>query len=227
MCGRYGVRSDFKTYGITRAPSGFQSTYNATPGSFLPVILKNSPYHGELMKWGLIPHWSKEPRVKFSTINTRAETVCSSPVFRDAFYKRRCLVPTIGFYEWRKNPDGTKTPFFIRLNSRPVFSFAGIWDSWIDAEGRELKTYSIMTCQPNEIIAPVHSRMPVILPREVEKLWATVSTSVQVLMKLLKPYDAANMRAYPVSSRVNNPRNDDERNIEPLSENTDASHFQM
>jgi putative SOS response-associated peptidase YedK len=217
MCGRYAVKSDFKTYGIA-PPPGFQGTYNATPGSFLPVILKNSPFHAELMKWGLVPHWSKTPRVKFSTINARAETVGISPVFREAFHKRRCLVPVIGFYEWRKNPDGTKTPYFIRLKSRTWFTFAGIWDSWKDAEGKEFKSYSIITCEPNEVMKPIHNRMPVILPREVEELWATLTTPMKTLLELLKPYDPANMWAYPISTRVNNPMNNDERNVEPLPE---------
>lgn len=170
------------------------------------------------MKWGLVPHWSKEPRVKFSTINARVENVQQSPVFRDAFYKRRCLVPSMGFYEWRKNPDGTKTPFFIRLKSRPVFSFAGIWDNWKDAEGKELKTYSILTCEPNEVMKPIHARMPVILPREIEEQWATLTTPISALLSLLKPYDPANMKAYQVLPLVNNPQNDDEVLIEPLPE---------
>lgn len=217
MCGRYAVNSDFKTFGIA-SPSGFHGTYNATPGSYLPVILKNSPYHAELMKWGLVPHWSKEPRVKFSTINARAENVQQSPVFRDAFHKRRCLIPTMGFYEWRKNQDGTKTPFFIRLKSRPVFSFAGIWDSWKDAEGKELKTYSILTCEPNDVMRPIHARMPVILPCEVEEQWSTLTTPINALVSLLKPYDPSNMNAYQVLPLVNNPRNDDAVLIEALPE---------
>lgn len=216
MCGRYGVNTDFKTWGIQANLSGFRGTYNATPGSFLPVILKNSPYHAELMRWGLIPSWSKEPRVKFSTINARAETVNTSPAFRDAFNKRRCLVPALGFYEWQRHEDGTKQPYFIHLKNQPVFAMAGIWESWKDVEGVELKTYAIVTCAPNDLMSPIHNRMPVILPKESEDIWTDATTPTDSLLSLCKPYDPSLMDAYRISTLVNNPSFDSPKIIEPI-----------
>ena len=217
MCGRYGVPvSDFKTFGIKDSLPGFNGTYNATPGLFLPVLLKESPLRAQLMKWGLIPFWSKEPRVKFSTINARSETVVTSPAFREAFKKRRCLVPCIGFYEWQRHADGTKDPYYIHLKSRPMFAMAGIWDSWKDVEGKELRTFAIVTTTPNDLMAPIHTRMPVILPKEAEDVWTNASTPIDTLKSLMVPYDTSNMDAYRISTRVNNPENNDPRILEKV-----------
>jgi putative SOS response-associated peptidase YedK len=160
------------------------------------------------MKWGLVPFWSKEPKVKFSTINARAETIATSPVFREAFKKHRCLVPARGFYEWQKQEDGTKQPYFIHLKSREQFSFAGIWDVWKDAEGKEFKSYAIITTTPNKMMSEIHTRMPVILAKDDEDVWTEADTPIEVLEKLLTSYPNDEMTSYRISTLVNSPAND-------------------
>ena len=172
MCCRYGfVASGLKTWGLSTQIVGFKDNYNATPGSFLPVLTVGSPFNVDLMKWGLVPHWSKTSTVKFSTVNARAETVQTSPTFRDSFLHRRCLVPCFGFYEWRQNLDKSKTPFLITLKPQPFFTMAGIWDYWLDAELKEFKSYAIITTAANEVMAPIHNRMPVMFTKRDEAEW--------------------------------------------------------
>lgn len=208
MCCRYSVvASSFKTWGIQENIPGFSDNYNAAPGARLPVLIKQSPLHVELMRWGLIPHWSKTASIKFSTVNARAETIVTSPTYRDAFLRHRCLVPCNGFYEWRKNEDGTKTPFFIHLINQTNFAFAGIWDVWRDAEGKELKSYSIATAPSNELMTPIHNRMPVILSKEAEDQWLDTSTPQSKALSLLVPFDSSQMEAYEVSDQVNSVKN--------------------
>lgn len=220
MCGRFdgAVNSDFKTYGLSGPPVGYQQSFNVAPGMLYPALFRQSPLRAELMKWGLVPFWNKEPKVKFSTINARAETLLTSPVYREAYKKHRCLIPVRGFYEWRKNADGTKTPFFIHLKSRELFSFAGIWDVWKDVEGVEFKSYAIITTVPNDSMAKIHTRMPVILAKEDEDTWTEPEFHEKELGALLKPYADHEMQMYTISSRVNSPKNDDEDILKEVSE---------
>lgn len=211
MCGRFdgAVNSDFKTYGLSGPPKGYQQSFNVAPGTLYPVLFRESPLKAELMKWGLVPFWNKEHKVKFSTINARAETVRTSPVFREAYKKHRCLIPVRGFYEWRKNEDGTKTPYFIHLLSRELFAFAGIWDVWKDVEGVEFKSYAIITTTPNDLMSKIHTRMPVILSKSDEDAWVDPIVDSTSLDGLLRPYPNDEMTMYKISPRVNNPANDD------------------
>ena len=189
--------------------------YNITPGNYLPVVVKNSPNQVELMKWGLVPHWSKEPRVKYSTINARAENITSSSVYREPFRTKRCLIPANGFFEWKQTASG-KVPYFIHLKHEPMFAFAGLYDIWTDAEGKEFKSFSIITTTPNEIMQPIHNRMPVILPKEHEEVWLTPEeTNTAKLLTFLQPYPSNQMEAYTVSTEVNRPMNDNAEVIKP------------
>jgi putative SOS response-associated peptidase YedK len=138
-------------------------------------------------------------------INTRAETILEKPSFKSSFKRRRCLVPADGFYEWKK--EKIKVPHRIMLRSGEPFALAGIWDTWMDAEGNELRTFSIITTSPNELIASIHNRMPVILARDAEKKWLQ-ETDERTLLELLKPYPAEEMKAYKISSTVNSPAHD-------------------
>ena len=158
-------------------------------------------------------------KIGVRTINARAETVAKLPTFRDAFAKRRCLIPADGFFEWRK--DGkTKTPYAIVPKGVPCFAFAGLWEAWRDGahEGSEwLRTCTIVTGKPNEVAAPIHDRMPVILEPEAWAKWLGEEPAVALeLLALLRPYPAEKMRAYPISNRVNSVRNDDPGLIEPM-----------
>jgi putative SOS response-associated peptidase YedK len=190
--------------------------YNVAPSQPMPVVVRNSPNRLVEMQWGLIPSWSKEPRTKFSTINARAETLASSAVFRGPFKSRRCLVPASGFYEWRQAAKG-KQPYCIRLRDTELFAFAGLYDVWRDAEGNELYSYTIVTTTPNELVAPIHNRMPAILRRGDEDMWLDKGASSAQLLSLLAAYPAAEMEAFAVSRAVSNPSNDRAEVMEALS----------
>ena len=210
MCGRYSLvptesiaaRFDIQQQQLTLSPR-----YNVAPSQSMPVVVRNSPNRLVEMQWGLIPSWSKEPRAQFSTINARAETITKSPVFRGPFKSRRCLVPASGFYEWQRTEQG-KQPFCIRLKDTDLFAFAGLYDVWHDADGNELYSYTVITTAPNDLVASIHNRMPVILHRDDEETWLNKESDSAQLLALLKAYPADAMEAYPVSRAVNNPANE-------------------
>jgi putative SOS response-associated peptidase YedK len=150
------------------------------------------------------------------TINARAETVAERPTYRAALRYHRCLVPAGGFYEWRATPQG-KQPYFIHLPSESLFALAGLYDVWHSTDGSELRTYTIVTCEANSLMAPIHNRMPVILPRDAEAVWLDPQeTRAAAVLPLLQPYPAEAMAAYPVSTAVNSPRNEGPALIAPL-----------
>lgn len=183
--------------------------YNVAPGYMMPVISKKSPNRAVLMKWGLIPFWAKDPRIGYQMINARAETLKDKPAFRKPLSQFRCLVPANGFYEWKKTQDG-KQPFYIRLKSEEMFAFAGLYDQWVDAEGKEIETYTIITTTPNSVVEPIHNRMPAILKKENEEIWLNhQETDINKILALLTPNNTTEeFEAYPVSKAVNKPEND-------------------
>lgn len=221
MCGRFAIdiqKPVFeKRFNVGQLEIQLTPHYNVSPGMFLPTVIRTSPNRAVLMKWGLVPHWSKDINVKFSNINARAETITSSPAYRFSFQKQRCLIPAIGFYEWAKLDDGTKWPYFFSLKSRPVFAFAGIWDRWKDAEDKEFLTCAIITCQANSVVGNIHPRMPVILPKKDEDVWLESTQNDSSLQSLLSPYDDRDMEGIRVSRRVNNPRYDDNSLTQPYT----------
>jgi putative SOS response-associated peptidase YedK len=210
MCGRYSLaptENIAARFDIQQAQLTLRPRYNVAPSQSMPVVVRNSPNRLVEMQWGLIPSWSKEPRVQFSTINARAETISKSPVYRGPFKSQRCLAPASGFYEWRQTSQG-KQPYCIRLKGGELFAFAGLYDVWRDAEGNELHSYTIITTAPNELVAPIHNRMPVILHRDDEDVWLDKDADPARLLSLLTAYPADEMEAYPVSRAVNNPANE-------------------
>ncbi len=213
MCGRFAIDIEKpvfeRRFNVHQLTIKLEPHYNVSPGMFLPTVIRQSPNRAALMKWGLIPHWSREFRVKFSNINARSESIESSPAYRDPFRRKRCLIPAIGFYEWAKLTDGTKWPYFFRLNKRDLFAFAGIWDTWTDAEGKEFHTCAIITCPANSVVAKIHPRMPVILRERDEEMWLSDTDDVAILKAMLLPYNASDMTGHRVALRVNNPQNDD------------------
>ena len=211
MCGRFALASDDREM-MSRfhlsATVQARATYNAVPGMFSPIILRKSPNKAILARWGLVPHWAKDHRIGYKMINARAEGIENKPSFRRAFRSQRCLVPTTGFYEW-KSVEGEKVPFFIHLKDQSLFAFAGLWEEWKDAEGRPLITFTIITTTPNDLVSPIHDRMPVILSNEDVETWLDPNvTEPERLLPLLDPYPQKTMEAYPVSTLVNSPRND-------------------
>lgn len=220
MCGRFAFDIEKPVFQnrfhVRQLEIQLSPHYNVSPGMFLPTVVRQSPNTAFLMKWGLVPHWSREFSVTFSNINARAETITSSPAYRFSFQNKRCLIPATGFYEWAKLDDGTKWPYYFSLKSRPVFVFAGIWDSWKDAEGKEFLTCAIITCSANSIVGKIHSRMPVILYETDEDTWLDNAQEISALQTLLMPYNDGEMNAIRVSKNVNNPRYDDKSLTEPI-----------
>jgi putative SOS response-associated peptidase YedK len=219
MCGRYSlicIDDMGSRFRVTDPSFGFRSHFNIAPGSMMPVIVRRERNEAVMMEWGLVPHWVKEGKAARHLINARAETLAEKPSFRGLLNSRRCLVPASGFYEWKKD-GGKKTPFYIRLRDEPVFAFAGLYDVWHTPLGEGYATYTIITTGPNDLVSPIHNRMPAILRREDEDQWVSgESLSAADLTGILAPHPAGGMEAYPVLPLVNNPGNNDERLIRPL-----------
>jgi putative SOS response-associated peptidase YedK len=160
-----------------------------------------------VMRWGLIPSWAQDGSAAGQLINARAETLAQKPAFRGAFRQRRCVIPADGFYEWRKNADGSKTPFYARLKSGRGFAFAGLWETWRDAAGETLATCTIITTAPNALLSPIHNRMPAMLSAEAVGRWlapgGTTASEAEGLLALLRPFPAEAMEIYAVSRAVN------------------------
>lgn len=219
MCGRYTliVIDDLgKRYRIYDPTLGIRSHFNIAPSQMMPVIVQHEHVEMVMMQWGLIPHWVKDPKKSMHPINAKAETLAEKPMFCGLLKNKRCLVPASGFYEWKKN--GTrKIPFYIHLKESSLFAIAGLYDVWYDAFNVAHPTYTIITTDANELVAPLHDRMPAILQREDESRWLSgdAPTSDEMI-KILCSYHSGEMDAYPVSSRVNSPDVDDEQLIQPL-----------
>ena len=169
-----------------------------------------------LLRWGLIPFWAKDLSIGARMINARSETVAEKPAFRAAFRRRRCLVVADGFYEWQKQ-NGAKQPYHIRLQDTRPFAFAGLWEHWEGPDGSEIESCTLLTTQPNDLLKPLHNRMPVILHPRDYNLWLDPEIQdTSALRPLFHPYPPHDMEAYPVSRWVNSPDNDEPRCIQPL-----------
>jgi putative SOS response-associated peptidase YedK len=220
MCGRYTLRTPVETlverFEINEYPSSITPSYNIAPSQGVAaVIAENGKRKLEMLHWGLIPSWAKDPEVGNKMINARAETVAEKPSYRKAFKERRCLILADGFYEWQKTDSG-KQPFYIRMEDESPFAFAGLWESW--QNGREIRSCTIITTSPNEVAAQVHNRMPVILHPQDYEMWLDPDFDErEPLTTLLKPFPAEAMEAYPVSRKVNRPANNDPEVIEPAA----------
>lgn len=193
--------------------------YNIAPTQQVPIVRQTAdgPRELAMVRWGLIPHWAKEKAIGNKLINARGETLAEKPTFRDAFKRRRCLIPASGFYEWKKQ-GATKQPYVLRLRSGEPFALAGLWSSWSDPEiGLPLETCTIITTTPNEVASIVHDRMPVILDRTKYALWLDSGEPASSFTELFHPYPASEMEAFPVSRRVNSPAIDAPENIEPIA----------
>jgi putative SOS response-associated peptidase YedK len=219
MCGRFTIAvtmDELMTrYDIDEITSPFnRPNYNVAPTQMIPAIMID----GEItkldqFKWGLIPTWAKNPKIAYTTINARAETVAEKPAFRNAIKRKRCLIPTSSFFEWKKI-GADKQPMRILLKNEDFFSMAGLYESWRDPEGNIINSCSIITTTPNELMAEIHDRMPVLLKKEDEELWLDPGmTEPEMVRHLLVPYPTEEMKAYPVSKAVGNVRNNGEELI--------------
>jgi len=227
MCGRFVQKTPlgeiqvlFETAG---AVPNMPPRYNAAPTDNLAVVRFNPQTRLralDLLRWGLVPLWAKDPSFGPKCINARSETVATNNIFKDAFERRRCLIPADGFYEWKKLGGKEKPqPYAIVPAAGGVFAFAGLWERWKNpADGSILRSFTIVTGKANELCAPIHDRMPVILPPEVWPLWlGETEASAPELLALLRPYPSEAMRVYPVGLRVGNVRNDEPGLLEPLA----------
>ncbi len=169
-------------------PVEYTSNRNISPGQFVPGVTDPDSRNMALFKWGLVPGWAKDPKVGYRMFNARAETLDEKPSFRVPFMRRRCLIPADGFYEW-KLVGNKKYPFLFTLKEQKPFTFAGLWESWRDQEGIELRSCTIITTEPNELVNQYHDRMPVILDSEARWQWLEESQP-DILKSLLKPIDA-------------------------------------
>ena len=163
------------------------------------------------LRWGLIPSWAKDPSIGNRMINARAETVAEKPSFRNALKRRRCLVLSDGYYEWQQQGrQGPKQPYYICMNDEQPFAFAGLWESWKDPSGNRIESCTIITTEANALTKSIHDRMPVIVPSQAHRLWLDPhAVDAAPLQPLLAAYPSEEMKAYPVSTLVNSPRNDD------------------
>lgn len=218
MCGRYSI---VDSNGLVKFVAGFtdhidprtwveaRPRYNIAPTQLVPVVTNDS--RGlQLFRWGLIPSWAKDDKCGASMLNARSETVATKPAFRNALKRRRCLLPADGFYEWRKEPDGkTKTPMYAQVDGGQFFAFAGLWELWRSPEGTWIPSCTILTTTPNALMAPIHDRMPVILPREAYQEWLEpAEKQPSELASFLQPFPTEKMSVRPVSRIVNSPKND-------------------
>jgi putative SOS response-associated peptidase YedK len=227
MCGRYVRRSDkqrIAEHFHVHGPSvpDFGESFNVAPQTFQPVIRLNRDSGQReivLMRWGLIPFWAKDAKMGLSTINAKAETVATAPAFREAFKTRRCLVPADAFYEWQKIDAKTKQPFAIGMKDGSPYAFAGLWERWRDPATKEpLETFTVITTDPNELLEPLHNRMPVIIqPKDYDR-WLTPGDPQCPPVDLLRPFPADRMTAWKVDRKVGNVKNDMPDCIEPMAE---------
>lgn len=222
MCGRFSLTKDEITINERFETSGSEAPYisrfNAAPGQEQAVITNQKPEIISYLKWGLIPFWAKDPAIGNKMINAKAETVDQKASFKSPFKRKRCLVISDGFFEWKKTSEG-KIPHYIFLKNHELFAFAGLWESWKSREGALFNTFTIVTTEPNSLMKNIHNRMPVILARGDEHEWLSGDNPEQ-LKKLLQPYDSNKMEHYPVSTLVNSPRNDTPEIIKPADGET-------
>lgn len=211
MCGRFTLRANIHDIAtaFNVAPS-LQTIprYNIAPTQEVITIMHNATAHLDLLRWGLIPTWAKEESIGSRMINARAETLNEKPSFKHLLRSRRCLIVADGFYEW-KQEHGTKTPMYITLKDQVPFAFAGLWDSWNAPDGQQIRTCTIITTQANELISPIHNRMPAILSGQTWKEWLDPALHDEhILQPLLAAYPADKMTTRAVSRLVNNPKYD-------------------
>ncbi|MBD1912618.1 MULTISPECIES: SOS response-associated peptidase [unclassified Leptolyngbya] len=215
MCGRFTqsqpAEKIARQFGLETVPT-LPARYNIAPTQDVPVVLGSSQERQfAQLYWGLIPSWSKDPKMGSRMINARSETVTEKPSFRTAFRKRRCLVVADGFYEWQRT-NGSKQAHFFYLpdgeGERSPFAFAGLWEHWESPDGDVIRSCTILTTEANEALRPIHERMPVILPSDAYEAWLQPNQKEDILLSLLRPYADDAMAEFPVGPEVNSPRND-------------------
>jgi putative SOS response-associated peptidase YedK len=221
MCGRFALTADpsaiQQTFNLDSVTAQMIPRYNIAPTQPVAAIANDDARALTFFRWGLVPSWAKDLSVGSQMINARSETADEKPAFRSALRRRRCLIPANGFYEWPKTSK-EKNPVYVHLRDHELFAFAGLWEVWRNADGDELRTCTILTCEPNELIKPLHHRMAVILDPSDYELWLSPDElGPEIVKPLLRPYDADRMAIYEVSKAVNSATNDTAECIVPLN----------
>jgi putative SOS response-associated peptidase YedK len=220
MCGRFGLFASGEEvaarFQLAEAPL-FEPRYNIAPTQ--PVAGVRAGEGGSalsFLRWGLIPSWASDPAIANKLLNARSETVTDKPSFRSAFKQRRCLIPASGFYEWQKVSASRKQPHFIRPRDGGFFALAGLWEHWHDPKGESIETCTILTTQANELMRPLHERMPVILDSAADGVWLDPRSSADALRSLFVPFASDRMEAIPVSLWVSNPKHEGPQCLEEI-----------
>ena len=214
MCGRYALYStdeEVAEHYDAELPEGLSANYNVAPTQTMPVMTQAGL---QMMRWGFIPRWAKDEKIGYKLINTRSESIFEKPLWKSVVRKNRCLIPANGFYEWQKTESG-KIPYFIHLKTDQLFSFAGIWETWIH-QGRVWNTYSIITTSPNSDMKDIHDRMPVILTKEEESAWLNADDD-SLITTLLNPPQDGLLKMHEVSKAVNTIKMNDSTLIGPIN----------
>ncbi len=213
MCGRYTLYHSPEEiadrFDTDSGEDDHTERYNIAPSQFVVTIRQTDARHLVRCKWGLIPFWAKDPAIGNKMINAKAETLAEKPSFKHALAKRRCLIPADGFYEWKKKGKAPSQPIYVRRRDQGLFAFAGLWEEWKTPDGDKLPTCTIITTEPNELIAQFHHRMAVILHPADEAAWLDPKNSTADVLPLLKPYPSEELEAFEVSRAVNSPSFDD------------------
>lgn len=219
MCGRFSFSPLAKIiedrFDVKVDKTRYKPRYNSAPSQDLAVISNIKPGELSFYRWGLIPFWAKDKSIGNKLINAKAETIAEKPSFKNSLRKKRCLVLSDGFFEWKAINKKEKIPYRITMKDNGLFAMAGIWDSWKDETGLVINSFAIITTSPNRLMENIHTRMPVILSSNDEKTWLSNDDSA-VLQSLLKPFPEDEMTAFPVSSLVNSPANDTSEVIKPV-----------
>ncbi|HZU36522.1 MAG TPA: SOS response-associated peptidase [Gemmataceae bacterium] len=219
MCGRFALKAPaaelatlFDVSGLAEVPP----RYNIAPAtSVLAVRQASTGREWVALRWGLIPYWASDPAIGQRLANARAETASAKPAFRQPFRSRRCLIPASGFYEWQRQTVG-KAPYYIEPRGDQPLALAGLWDSWQDPEGQPVESCTILTTEANELLRPIHERMPVVVPPADFARWLDLRCPLARVQTLLRPYPSERLACYPISRFVNNTANDDPRCLEAI-----------
>jgi putative SOS response-associated peptidase YedK len=221
MCGRFTLHHAeneiVARFAVAEVAAHVEPRYNVAPTQSVAAVIEHPHRQLVAFKWGLVPSWAKDPSIGSRMINARAETIAEKPSYKQALAKRRCLIPADGFYEWKKMKGGSQ-PFHIRRRDGGLFAFAGLWERWEGGDGGPLETCTLITVEPNDLMAQIHDRMPAILKPEHEELWLDAKASyAPALTQLLRSYPDEELEAFPVSRAVNSPAHEGPSCVEPAA----------
>lgn len=222
MCGRFGlfvapeVLEEY--FGLDDLVAAVEPRYNLTPGRSVAVVReRDGKRRLDALQWGLVPFWAKDASIGRRLINARLDSLASKPAFREAWQRRRCLIPASGFYEWSAPISGRKRPYFIKPSGEPLLALAGLWERWRTPAGEKLETCVVVTTDATADLARIHDRMPLLIPHDAQALWLDPRAGLGDALKIAARPPA--LAVHPVGFGVNDPKNDDETLIAPVAQN--------